>query len=81
MKKFSMPKCHDYNVKETQGSSIESALDTFSSSFPQEENITISVRAKDEKGDWYFTVMVMPLSNLDSGDEIIINDSKKLIAE
>ncbi len=73
-KKFAAPKVHDYKLKvmngdrKVQGKNIAANLDAISKIC--EEHITLSCRAKDANGRWYFNVISIPLKSLKSGDEI-----------
>ena len=85
------PLCHDYKLgveegdKKVQGENIVCALDTVSKNLAEDEqeHITISIRAKDKDGKWYFTCITKPLKDLVPGDEFLFDTHNitKLIAE
>lgn len=71
-----MPWCHDAKLKVEEGDktiqskNIAAALEVADTI--DNEHITISVRKKDKNGLWYFGVVVVPFSHLESGDIIKI---------
>lgn len=61
--------------KKIQTENISAAIEVMNERFEEpSEHLTISVRAKDKNGNWYFTVSVISFENLQHGTEIIIGD-------
>jgi hypothetical protein len=56
-----------------QLSDIGRAIKTMETEVKQSEHLTISLRAKSQDGDPYYSIGVLPLQNLKLGAEIVIN--------
>jgi len=78
--KHAVVKCHDYKCgvkngnKKSHGRNIEAALSAIEDI--ADEHITIAIRAKDKNGQWYSTISVIPIKNLQPGDEIKVGIKK-----